>query len=513
MKTTSNTFEIIDSEDIAQKLQKTNLAIKYLDFLSSKINSPLTTLTLNEQIKLIKSTQSLNALNYCLYYLKKENYELLTDISKASIVKILVSLLKAINSNNQKSVKTSAEDEWDILNRIVESFSMQSVQSNKFCIELCECVDFNVVLFQIIENFELGDNEPLLVNLIKILLSLSKFHKRYPTIWTKNSIEIISQIKIKLEKLNEKTFDLDEWYIFLIFENLNKDCDPDAIPCQYFDTKIFFEENAKDENDLKLKKRDLCVKYLKYVCEPSRIINSEQCMNIIFYLTYFSESIEFRTFEHSLQVYFTMFTVEIIKCLHEEINKFLLNPEKKKKVKSDMILVDKLTCIILNCSSETLEFCSKFHKVNDSIKTLLEFINNEVIQQYLIESTGKNSGIILNILKDVIENILCSLHNLSRVSYKYKSKWDEVGAVNSLSRFLEKVGHLEENFRVFTYFIMSNIASDKEIETLKEIKTAIKFITEIIIMCSESIENKTVKRNKVNKTFILLLDFKNLAHL
>ena len=56
MKTTTSTFEIIDSEDVAQKLQKTNLAIKYLDFLSSKINSTLTTLTLNEQIKLIKST-------------------------------------------------------------------------------------------------------------------------------------------------------------------------------------------------------------------------------------------------------------------------------------------------------------------------------------------------------------------------------------------------------------------------------------------------------------------------
>ncbi len=505
MKTTTNTFEIIDSEDVTQKLQKTNLAIKYLDFLSSKINSTLTTLTLNEQIKLIKSTQSLNALNYCLFYLKNENYELLTDVSKASIVKILVSLLKAINSNNQKSVKTSAEDEWDILNRLVESFSMQCVQSDKFCIELCECVDFHVVLFQIIENFELGDNEPLLVSLLKILLSLSKFHKKYPTIWTKNSIEIISQIKIKLEQLNEKAFDLDEWYIFLIFENLNKDCDPHAIPCQYYDTKFYFEENPKDEEKLKLKKRDICVKYLKYVCEPSRIINSKQCMKTIFYLAFFSESIDFRKFEHGLQVYFTMFTVDIIKSLHEEINKYLLNPEKKDTVVNDINLVERLVCIILNCSSETLEFCSKFHKANDSIKTLFEFISNETIQQYLIENSGK----IVNGLKAVIENILCSLHNLSRVSYKYKSKWDEVGAVDSLRRFLEKVGHLEENFRVLTYFIMSNIASDKEIETLKEIKKAIKFITEIIIMCSESIEDNSVSRNKVNKAFILLKDFKN----
>ena len=124
-------------------------------------------------------------------------------------------------------------------------------------------------------------------------------------------------------------------------------------------------------------------------------------MNIIFYLAFFSESIDFRRFEHGLQVYFTMFTIDIIKSLHEEINKYLLNPEKKDKVKSDINLVEQLACIILNCSSETLEFCSKFHKANDSIKTLFEFISNETIQQYLIE----NSGEIVDDLKIVIETI------------------------------------------------------------------------------------------------------------
>ena len=311
------------------------------------------------------------------------------------------------------------------------------------------------------------------------------------------------QINAKIEKLDLENIGLEQWYIFLIRENLNNNTDPGADPSQYLDTKISFEENAKDDDKLKLKKRDLSVKYLKYISEPSKIINSSQCMNIIYYLNYFSESIDFRTFENSLQLYFLMFPIDLIKYLYVEIKRELLILEKKKKTKRNLILVEQLTCIILNCSSETLEFCSKFHKVTDSIKILCDFINDEILRKYLVENIQKEYvPTSYRFLKDVIDNVLCSLHNLSRVSYKYKAKWDEISAVNLLTNFIENAGHLEENFRVFTYFILSNIASDREIETLKEIKMAIKFITEIIIVCSDSIENNTAFRNKVNNFYI-----------
>ena len=501
MKTTKSTFDLLDVEDTPLKIQKVHLAIKYLDFLSNEISGTQNTLNLNDQIKLIKTTQSLDALNYTLSFFQTESYDLLNQQCKSMIIKIYVSLIKAIHFNNPRCIKNedTGEEEFNVFCRLVHALRIQSELSEAFCTEYSECTDSYAIIFKIVENFQYNENLLLPEDLIVFLLSLSKYHLKFADKWSSQAIEILNKFVLNLHKLDPANVGKEEWYIFLLKENLAKDSN-------YFDSTITYMENQDDKNADITKKLYLAIKYLKYMREPVRIIESHQCMNIIYYLTTYSEFIHFQTMESSLQEYFVGSSISLINFLHGHIAQEITKTESavsKKFIKRDLVLIDKLSNIILNCSNESLNYCSKFHKVHNSIKILFDFIRDEHLITFLAENSKKKMS--ANLLKDCFENILCTLHNLSRVIYKYKALWDNNDAINVCILFSERLGSIEDNFRVLVYFILSNIASDKEIETLKEIKMAIKFISDLIIKCAESIENKTTTRSKVCN--ILLFNF------
>jgi hypothetical protein len=90
--------------------------------------------------------------------------------------------------------------------------------------------------------------------------------------------------------------------------------------------------------------------------------------------------------------------------------------------------------------------------------------------------------------------IMCIL-NLSRVNYKFKKLWESLDSVNVLINFSQLIGPISSSLLFVLYIIISNIASDKQIDTLQEIRVAIKNITDLISKCAVYIESS----DKINR--------------
>ena len=67
-------------------------------------------------------------------------------------------------------------------------------------------------------------------------------------------------------------------------------------------------------------------------------------------------------------------------------------------------------------------------------------------------------------------------------------EWDACDPVNSCLKFLEKTG---DEFKFTIYLVIANVATDNQIETLPEIKTAVKIITGMAKSCIDSLDNES----------------------
>jgi len=255
---------------------------------------------------------------------------------------------------------------------------------------------------------------------------------------------------------------------------------------------------------------------LKFLDDAKSQVNSDQLMNML----YFMCSIDIWTFDsiipESLQDYFVDAIVSLLKYLYKDLLHLLskyeaqqdpdmISVDKKVKIamngriKKNLTLTEKLTTILQNYANASTNFCIKYHRNEEGVKVLFDFIKNDFLSDFLVGTLTKSTQSHL-ILKDAYESVIGSLHNLSRFSYKFKSIWDQCDAVEASIQFSNKLGKVDPHYRFYVYMIIANIATDSQIDTLPEIKVAIKQITDLIRKIAELFNNsdQPVKRTTVS---------------
>ena len=257
------------------------------------------------------------------------------------------------------------------------------------------------------------------------------------------------------------------------------------------------------------------------------MVNCDIFMNIIYYMCSMNSwTIETITPE-DLKIYFVEMIVSVLKYLYKDLLHLLSKyeaqqdpdmavSEKKRKslsgrIKKNLMLNEKLTTILQDYANASTSFCIIYHRTNDGIKVLFDFIKNDFLSDYLVSSLTKSMSQL--ILKDAYESVIGSLHNLSRFNYKFKSVWEQCDAVEACIQFSNKLGSVDPHYRFYVYMIIANIASDSQIDTLPEIKVAIEQITFLIKSIAAYFDDpdNPIKRTKVSRNNSKILMKKSIC--
>ena len=91
---------------------------------------------------------------------------------------------------------------------------------------------------------------------------------------------------------------------------------------------------------------------------------------------------------------------------------------------------------------------------------------------------------------------------MSQVNHKYADKWNAVNATKTLMNLANRLAEEtagKQSMRNSIYMIVANIASDEEIESLKDIDLVVKEIIHVIALCTKQLKKRPedVKRVKI----------------
>ncbi len=499
-------FEIKHDEDLAQKLNKRDLAIRYLGFI-------------NNSDEILNRNQSKQALDYLLdLLLQNENNSqtentitifTMTDANQSLIINTLFDLIKTelkTYLTDTKNFNFSDSEQMTrinctqtLLSKLIATVELLSRNSNQFCVKFHENLKLKD-LYEIIQIIQLEYTESeiktaknQIKNLVLLILHLSRFACMYKNQWDDACISLLISFQIKFSQY----FDSINWYVFLVNENLSVEI---VNVEQAYKYNYSFEINDNESKQDQIKKCILGYKYLKFLNDPKKITSSEQSMNILYYIyecEYFYYDENESTFKFELIQTFVNLLIYFYDIITENIKSNMENESKKIdiKIKKNLIMIEKLTVIIQSYSNVSFKFCFDFNKTPNAIEYLFKFIQSDLLSDYLVENLTKKVSSF--ILKQLFDGILGCLHNLSQVYLNFQKLWEQCDSVNSLIKFSDKLGAINERYRWYVYMIVANIATDTQIDSLSEIKVALINIINFVKNCALAIESGEPERIKV----------------
>lgn len=137
--------------------------------------------------------------------------------------------------------------------------------------------------------------------------------------------------------------------------------------------------------------------------------------------------------------------------------------------------------------SQSVKFNISFTSKN-GLKAILEFIKDDQTLQKLLNIKITDFSLTQLYL---INYIVLDIHSMSRYYEENAQKWVEFDVLNKLL----KVGKLKPDSQLDAYVAISNIATDKQIETLTEIHNVIFALSEILNNCARDFEYNKFKRS------------------
>lgn len=119
------------------------------------------------------------------------------------------------------------------------------------------------------------------------------------------------------------------------------------------------------------------------------------------------------------------------------------------------------------------------NSTENMLEAHVQFVKNERLFQKLTSKEVSSHGISL------IDTIMANMNWLSRYCADYKQKWTDLEVL----KYSLKAVLVVKLIGPPTYQMVSNIADDKQIETLEDIHTCLKALIDVLKKCSHSLAN------------------------
>ena len=251
----------------------------------------------------------------------------------------------------------------------------------------------------------------------------------------------------------------------------------------------------KDKRELE-KKRDIALKYLCAQEDLSVILNTQRgrdmirfiyklTMKVIKLIYYVIQTSYYKQMIALLEYQYENLIEGLSTEMFDEVEEEGQTNETYKQL--ELLKTQLLT--LMNMTNRSIGLCSSLHETN-AIKILLKYVTNDFFINILagkLEINKKHATLI----KNLVRISLGSLHNMTKAKDKYVDEWNRSNGAKmllDLSKRLGDEGVENPSIRNSIYMTVANIASDDEIESLKDIQLVIKEIIYIIGMCVKQLK-------------------------
>jgi hypothetical protein len=245
------------------------------------------------------------------------------------------------------------------------------------------------------------------------------------------------------------------------------------------------------------KKRDIALKYLCAQKDLSLILDTQLGRDMLRFIHKLTLKI-MRLIYYVIQASYHKQMISLLEYQYEKVIDNLPNEtfdddidetgqmgETYKQL--DLLKTQLLT--LMNFTNRSIDFCSSLHETN-AIQVLLKFVTNEFFLNVLAGKVEVNKK-YATLVKNLVRISLGSLHNMAKVNDKYIDEWNRSNAAKTLldlSKRLGDEGVENPSIRNSIYMTVASIASEDEIESLKDIQLVLKEIIYIISMCVKQLK-------------------------
>jgi hypothetical protein len=547
-----SSFVIIEDEEQPARLRKRELALRYLTFINDEADFIL---------KSSHALAALKYILYTISEKRDKYEEIASELHKDYLLYLLPKLIKEEYGNTALKYltfnlgDTFHQDEINavtvdssLLESLCKSLHVLCEQSTLFCSDLLfrkparhrgEPRSSLNILLGLIDHVQSGSEESFLnVNrtafqdLVYAFYYLSLYYNlnsgtsimngsasevsKNTANVNQNDIErILNGFALKFASFDYFSF---HWMPYIVIENFknvrthekeNNEANAVAqqietfpIHKEFFDS--IFEAKEQTTSAQAIHLHEIALRYLDYMSEPEQMFKNELTMNLFYYMAN-STYMVYEPMNKHFQDKFVHTIVDLLKYLYNELSISLrrlqqqqhtVDKSKHTDIKKTLMLIENILLIVQMYSNMSIKFCNRYHEVNSSIETLFKFIVDEELSDFLVSNLTKRISSYM--LRGCFDGVIASLHNLSRVAYKYRYIWAYCNDVQACINFAEKLGPIDERYRSDVYMIIANIATDAEIDTLPEIRVAIKNIIMFIERCAKLLgESESPPRLKI----------------
>ena len=244
------------------------------------------------------------------------------------------------------------------------------------------------------------------------------------------------------------------------------------------------------------RKRDIALKYLCAQKDLSLILDTQRGRDMLRFIHKLTLKI-MRLIYYVIQTSYHKQMISLLEYQYEKVIDNLPNEtfddvdergqmgETYKQL--DLLKTQLLT--LMNFTNRSIDFCSSLHETN-AIQVLLKFVTNEFFLNVLAGKIKVNKK-YATLMKNLVRISLGSLHNMAKVNDKFVDEWNRSNAARTLldlSKRLGDEGVENPSIRNSIYMTVASIASEDEIESLKDIQLVLKEIIYIISMCVKQLK-------------------------
>lgn len=443
------------------------------------------------------------------------NFDNLTDSNKKVLVRFLADF---INYSSEYILKKSEKTLADNVKLFSYTYDILSIccicafNSSEFCNQFqSKCIPL-LIYFMLDGSLEVNKNDKVNYYLNeKLRFNITKLIFKIILNTTHVSSSVLNKIET-IESLLESSIKFSERIVYQTIE---------LVACLHGYTK-----NEKLYDYLKFYQLDhpgkmeyLNLSFQTIFCSNLKleaVLENRNCLELLIELNCNNDL--YRKIDSNLYPDFIKFSIDYFEFSLNALNEFNYSCFDYSVVVIMKILFYFNEIMTLNCNiaNTSVKFCSKFHKnAKNGISILMKILTDEKIYDNIASLKLNFLSTLLNKAFDVT---LLTLHNLSRIAYRYRPNWEETSSdlLIVLFNLANKYKQINESFQLTFYLIIANLASDDDvINFADDIKQVLKSIVDKLATFATILENENsdeidriqISLNESDETKVSVIQF------